>query len=95
MAEIIQTIKTIITRFDPISQLSTIPHARQHTGPLCNCEHTHIYEGVLYDNCPYCECSVHSLGDVLSWQTWNVDSPYRKVIRRRPIDAFDALLGLE
>ena len=30
------------------------------SGPICQCQHTHVYGGNAYRDCPYCDCHEHS-----------------------------------
>jgi len=29
-------------------------------GPICLCWHTHIYNGIIYQDCPYCNCGYYA-----------------------------------
>ena len=42
------------------------------SGKICNCQHTHVYGGIQYLDCPYCECHEHSNRDVETLTIYNV-----------------------
>jgi hypothetical protein len=42
------------------------------SGPVCYCQHTHVYEGIQYLDCPYCDCHEHSSDNVDTLKIYNV-----------------------
>ena len=42
------------------------------SGPVCSCKHTHVYGGIQYLDCPYCECHEHSSDTVETLKVYNI-----------------------
>lgn len=45
------------------------------SGIVCtniNCQHTHVYGGIQYLDCPYCKCHTHSSDEVTTLTIYNV-----------------------
>ena len=42
------------------------------SGVVCNCQHTHVYGGIQYLDCPYCDCHEHSNDNVETLKVYNV-----------------------
>jgi hypothetical protein len=42
------------------------------SGVVCNCGHTHVYGGIQYLDCPYCDCHEHSSDSVDTLKVYNV-----------------------
>jgi len=42
------------------------------SGSICNCLHTHVYGGVQYLDCPYCDCHMHSDDNIDTMAVYNI-----------------------
>lgn len=42
------------------------------SGKVCSCHHTHVYGGIQYLDCPYCECHMHSDDSIETMAVYNM-----------------------
>jgi RAB protein geranylgeranyltransferase component A len=42
------------------------------SGKVCRCQHTHVYGGRQYLDCPYCECHMHSDDNIETMAVYNI-----------------------
>lgn len=64
------------------------------SGPICQCQHTHVYGGVAYIDCPYCDCHEHThngavgetIYNIKRWKRWERNHKQLKTTKAAMFD---------